>query len=365
MDRADYAKKRMVELAPRTSKLAVVVPDALRTDSGVEIIRDGSVLTREQWGLPVPVDAGRHTVRITATKTMKSKALWEAEIDIVAGDNVRLVVPREHEEAPVPPGKEAQPIAARPPELLPVRAPATFTPPTDDEPGKLQRRVGIGIGAVGVVALEVAGAFLAVNLTKGADYDAVCNAGARMMLNTSVPCQPGLHDDTTTTRTAVAISGIAGAVALLGGIVIYATAPASRRGAVRALAPPAGGGPGVRQRGGEDTMVKPPDPIDSALCDALARRAVAGDGEAWKALVGHVWPASLRIVKSQMQRASDDDVENVVTNLLGKLGDDERARPQALCALAGSRTPTRPSRTGSGSRSSTPSGTTCATTRAS
>jgi DNA-directed RNA polymerase specialized sigma24 family protein len=71
-------------------------------------------------------------------------------------------------------------------------------------------------------------------------------------------------------------------------------------------------------------MVSPPDPLDAARCDALARRAAAGDGAAWQELVGHVWPVCQRIVGSNraMRRfgVSTDRVSDVVTNLLGKLG---------------------------------------------
>ena len=56
-------------------------------------------------------------------------------------------------------------------------------------------------------------------------------------------------------------------------------------------------------------------------------RVTAGDRQAWEQLVGHLWPACVRIVasRSAMRQigASEDHVENVVTNLIGKLGDDD------------------------------------------
>lgn len=73
-------------------------------------------------------------------------------------------------------------------------------------------------------------------------------------------------------------------------------------------------------------MVTPREPIDAALCEALARRAIAGDGRAWQEMVGHLWSPCLRIVaKSRAMRsfgATSDHVADVVTNLFGKLGDD-------------------------------------------
>jgi len=72
-------------------------------------------------------------------------------------------------------------------------------------------------------------------------------------------------------------------------------------------------------------MVTARDPIDSDLCDALARRAIAGDADAWRELVGHLWTPALRIVATSrsMRRfgATPDHAKDVVTNVLGKLGD--------------------------------------------
>jgi hypothetical protein len=72
-------------------------------------------------------------------------------------------------------------------------------------------------------------------------------------------------------------------------------------------------------------VVTPPDVIDAALCETLASRASAGDGGAWRELVGHLWTPAVRIVAASraMRRfgASQDHVKDVVTNVFGKLGD--------------------------------------------
>ncbi len=71
-----------------------------------------------------------------------------------------------------------------------------------------------------------------------------------------------------------------------------------------------------------------PTAIDGPTCDALVQRLDAGDERAWHDLVEHLWTASLRIVAASKPMrafgASADDVENVATALLGKLGDDGR-----------------------------------------
>jgi DNA-directed RNA polymerase specialized sigma24 family protein len=74
-------------------------------------------------------------------------------------------------------------------------------------------------------------------------------------------------------------------------------------------------------------VVRPKDPIDASLCEALVGRITVGDRKAWEQLVGHLWPACVRIVasRSAMRQlgSSQDHVENVVTNLIGKLGDED------------------------------------------
>jgi len=75
-------------------------------------------------------------------------------------------------------------------------------------------------------------------------------------------------------------------------------------------------------------MVKAMERIDDALCEGLAGRSLAGDRRAWEALVSHLWPICQRIVSSSdaMRRlgATPDDVRDVVTNLVGKLGGGDR-----------------------------------------
>lgn len=71
-------------------------------------------------------------------------------------------------------------------------------------------------------------------------------------------------------------------------------------------------------------MVREAGRIDAELCEGLAQKSLGGDPRAWEALITHLWPICLRIVASSgaMRRfhASPDDVSDVVTNLIGKLG---------------------------------------------
>jgi hypothetical protein len=56
-DRARAAADRAAALKPRLSTLVIAVPEALRGVAGLEVKRDGAVVTQAQWGVAVPVDA--------------------------------------------------------------------------------------------------------------------------------------------------------------------------------------------------------------------------------------------------------------------------------------------------------------------
>jgi DNA-directed RNA polymerase specialized sigma24 family protein len=64
--------------------------------------------------------------------------------------------------------------------------------------------------------------------------------------------------------------------------------------------------------------------LDVARCEDLAALATGGDANAWQHLMTQVWPALLRVIASnasmRRSRASDDDVREVATSVVEKLG---------------------------------------------
>jgi hypothetical protein len=83
-DRQKEAQQRAQELAPKLATLAIVVPAAVRALPGLEITRDGKVVDPAQWGVPVPVDKGRHVIGVTATGRERAEWVKEVEADGVA-----------------------------------------------------------------------------------------------------------------------------------------------------------------------------------------------------------------------------------------------------------------------------------------
>jgi hypothetical protein len=72
-------------------------------------------------------------------------------------------------------------------------------------------------------------------------------------------------------------------------------------------------------------------PLDLPLCEALAARSADGDGDAWRALVAHLWPFWQHAVRTSRALGplarSEDTVHDVVAALVEKLG------PEAGAAL--------------------------------
>lgn len=193
-ERADFATARASELDRRVPKLTIAVPDALKGLAGVAVARDGAALPKEQWDLPIRVDPGPHRIQVTAP----GRRPWEATLDVRAGE-VNILAPARLDELPV-------------------------TLPSGSDEGKLQRHVGIGVGALGLVTLEVAGALTAVAVTKGGDAAFVCEpAGC-----TSDAPAVLLHDRAISLRNGAVVTGVLGAAFLASGIAIYATAPSPR-----------------------------------------------------------------------------------------------------------------------------------------
>lgn len=76
-DRETVARKRADALEPRVARLTIVISPALLEVPGLEVIRDGAVLPKEQWGTPSYIDPGDHVVTIKATGRLPLESkLW-------------------------------------------------------------------------------------------------------------------------------------------------------------------------------------------------------------------------------------------------------------------------------------------------
>nr|AYM52940.1 membrane protein [Jahnella sp. MSr9139] len=194
--RADEARRRAEALEPRLSKLVIQVAPENRA-LGVEIQRDGRVVGQGLWGSAVPVDPGSHPIEVSAP-----------------GRETR----RTTAHVPARPGTTVIGVPA----LVPAAAPDTAkrTP----APGfwSTQRIAGAALGGVGLVGGVVGAIFGTQAATSMSDSEARCDGG-----DPSVCDGQGfeLREDADQAATIANVAFAVGGAALVGGVVLFATAP--------------------------------------------------------------------------------------------------------------------------------------------
>lgn len=239
-NRADYlavAQRHADALVPKLAKLTANVAQPV---DGMVVRRDGVEMPRSEWGVPIPIDAGAHTVEAEAPG-YKS---WSSDVQVPQdGALVTVAVP----------ALEAAPVQAAPapPTPAPAPAPAAPLPATDAAMGADQASLGSGQRLAGIV---IAGVGIA-GLGASAIFAVIAKNTYNDSLDKCQPNNPGLCttdgvSERNNARTDGDIASVAfgvGAAALVGGAVVWLTAPrASSTGAAGIVVAPTLGGAVVR-----------------------------------------------------------------------------------------------------------------------
>ena len=212
--RAQVAKQRYAALEPRLSKLWIKVTDG--NPAEIRVLRDGEPVPRESFGLALPTDAGDHTIEASAP----GRKTWTTNV-VVAGEASNVAVDVPVLEAAPEEAKAASP-SATPPGSAPIEDRGTHP-----SPGSTQHAIGLVMGGAGVVGLGLATVFTLKAKSKNSESKS----------NGHCPTDPNQCDQAGTdlrdqalasARTATAF-GIAGGVLLVGGVVVYLTAPSEKK----------------------------------------------------------------------------------------------------------------------------------------
>jgi hypothetical protein len=105
-DRQKAAHDRAEALKPRLATLTIIVPATVRARPGLEIRCDDRVVEPAQWGVPLPVDRGRHVIVATATVRGEQPEVIEAD---GATKTVTIVQPA----SVTPPSAVTPPVSAK------------------------------------------------------------------------------------------------------------------------------------------------------------------------------------------------------------------------------------------------------------
>lgn len=164
-DRVQYARERAAELEPKLSRLTLVL--APNADApGLTIELDGTSVGSAVFGVPTPVDPGKHSVRASAP----GKKPQILSIELAVADQQSLSIPP-LEDAP------AQAAPADAPPVARTDNPVTPDAPRSDE---LQRRpIPTSVYLSGGITLALAASASVTGvayLNKKSDYEALAKS---------------------------------------------------------------------------------------------------------------------------------------------------------------------------------------------
>lgn len=234
-DRARAGEQRAQALVPRLVKVTIEVADENRQLDGFRLERAGQLVEPALWGVAVPVDPGEHTVVASAPGYERWSHKVRADTE---GAALSVTVPAL---TPAAGAAEPPPAAAPPqPEPVPVAPaappPADAPPPDAGDPGATQRTLGLVVGGVGLVGIGVGTVFGLTAIAKNDDAKALCPRGDRCDDPEGVELTEDAKDAATVSNVAFGL----GAAALVGGAVLYFTAPSSAPERALRIAPVVG-----------------------------------------------------------------------------------------------------------------------------
>ncbi len=205
--REQVAEQRAAALQPKLVKLVIAVPSGAAVP-GLVVQRDEFPVGSAEWGDPVPVDPGRHSVSAKAPH----KKTWVTTVDLAPGVHVVTV------NVPL---LEAEPAAVP---AAPMTSSAQGTGDAEP-PGRTQRMLALGAGGLGVVGLGV-GTFLA--LRAKSNYDSSNDGGHCTPDNHCDSVGLNYRSDAYTLATGATIAFVAAGALIAGGALLYLTAPEAR-----------------------------------------------------------------------------------------------------------------------------------------
>ncbi len=226
-EREKVARDRARALEPRLTQLVIDVPAAVRV-AGLVVKRDGEVMREGQWGTPVAVDPGKHTLEASAP----GKTTWTTTEDIEAAGTSTTVHVQALVDAPtevVAPAGAPTPL----PSNVPDNPPASSSSPL--------KTVGLVVGGVGVAGLVAGGIFGAVALSKNSSANSGHCGGSLGGANQCDPTGVGLRSDAVNAGNISTIAFIAGGVLAAGGATLWFVAPTGRVQAAPAVGANGGG----------------------------------------------------------------------------------------------------------------------------
>lgn len=225
-ERARLGNDEADKLQPKLSKLSIAVAPSNKSLTDFSILRGKEKVPRSLWGIEVPVDPGK----ISVVATAPGYRPWKKTVTVGPdAAHVAVSVPPlktlAAKSQPVPPKPPPAAHAAPAPAPAPVPAPAPAPMPTPlkdtGSNGSTQRWIGLAVGGAGLIGIGIGSYFGLRAISKNNDAEKLCPS------NNVCSTQQGvtLTHDAKSAALASDIAFGAGAAALVGGVVLFLTAP--------------------------------------------------------------------------------------------------------------------------------------------
>ncbi|HEX7838567.1 MAG TPA: hypothetical protein VF469_13925, partial [Kofleriaceae bacterium] len=197
--RQHFAEEHAAALEPKLSKLVLKLEPGYRVD-GLEIKRDGAVVSAAELGAPVPVDPGDHTIEASAPGWVA----WSNKVSVVSPGVVEVIVPAL--------GKA--PVKIEAPRPAPVSVVAK--PPPEDT-ARPRRLLAYGVAGGGAGLIGVSLIFGAIASSRWGDAQNHCHQNQCDATGVDLA-----HGAQTMGNVSTGIF-VAGTAALATGVVLYLT----------------------------------------------------------------------------------------------------------------------------------------------
>ncbi len=209
-DREQVARDRAGVLERKLSRVTVRVETAEL--AGLRVIRDGTEIGQPLWGTPVPIDPGNHVIEAEAP----GKQAWKSSFTVRVGATTSTVNIPALLDAPV--AVAVDPASAHDALLVPGLAPGPDQ--VKGRSGTGQRIAGGVLGAIGVAGIVVGSVF-------GANAGFKYNASQDQCRTADLCTAEGLDlvSQAKTSATVSTIGFLAGGAFLVGGVIVFLTAP--------------------------------------------------------------------------------------------------------------------------------------------
>jgi hypothetical protein len=211
------ALARAAALEAKLSKLTI----ALEPESdvpGLTVKRDGVAVGHGEFGVALPIDPGPHVIEASAPK----KQPWSTQIEVspkTLDARVRISLADAPEQAAVAPAGTGTEGATNASPTPPI--PST-EPQARPSSWSGQKSAAIVVGGAGIVGIALGAVFGLQAKSKNDDALQPANCPTPTQCN---PSGLSLTDDAKTDATISTIAFVAGGAALIGGVVLWWTAP--------------------------------------------------------------------------------------------------------------------------------------------